>query len=113
HTNSYIGVVNLRVNGQYDYSEGGLDGKVDRERIFFMQHPSGTFKLEYLNSFGPTTLLESIHGHQRVARVAFRASDGAEASYYIACRTFKCEVTIEGDEALVFNLHQRWDCLRY
>ncbi len=48
-----------------------------------MLHPSGEFDVTYLNGVGPTTLVESIRGGQRIARLDFRASDGAESIYFI------------------------------
>ncbi len=76
-----------------------------------MQQPSDTFQLEYLNGYGPETLLESIHGHPRVAKLTFRGTDGVERTYYIANQVgfFFRKLVFESDESMQFEMEQSWD----
>jgi hypothetical protein len=81
----WLGNVDLRVDGTYVYKDSGrfLSQRKDQADNFFMLHPSGRFDVTYLNGFGATTLVESIHRGQRIAKLTFRASDRPEKTYFI------------------------------
>ena len=110
HERCWLGNVELRVDGTYAYRDSGnfLDRRKDQAANFFMLHPAGRFDVTYLDGFGPTTLLESVRGHQRIAALAFHAPDGAEKTYFIATGpgTDPRELVFEGDP-MEFELGMR------
>jgi hypothetical protein len=114
HTRYWLGGVDLRVDATYDYKDSHQfpDERADQGNNFFMQHPSGTFQLEYLKGYGPETLLESIHGHKRLAKLTFRGTNGAQKTYYIARKVDLWGVrklVFESDEPMEFEMDVWWD----
>jgi hypothetical protein len=107
----WVGTLRLRTNNTYDYEYGGHLRKqdFDQNRNFFMLHPTGTFEMIYLNGFKPTTLCESIHGHNRVAELRFRSHDGTEKTYFIAHKMFWNKIAFESDEQQEFKMEKWWD----
>jgi hypothetical protein len=113
HTRYWLGDVDLRANGTYVYrdSQQFPEQRADQGNNFFMRHPSGTYQLDYLYSYGPKTLLESIRGHKRVARLTFCGSNGVEKPYFIARKAdlFFDKLVFESDESMEFEMDMCWD----
>lgn len=107
----WLGNMRLRANGTYGYEDSGqfLGQRADQTRNFFMRHTSGTYQLLYLDGLGPTTLVESIHGHKRVAKLTFRASDGTEKTYFIARKpSWGGRLVFESDKDIEFVMEMSW-----
>jgi hypothetical protein len=99
HESCWLGDVEIRVNGTYLYTDSGrfLAQRKDQANNFFMAHPSGRFEVTYLDGFGPATIVESIRGRRRVAKLVFLAADGAERTYFIKVVP-GLQLAFDGDE---------------
>jgi hypothetical protein len=75
---------------------------------FFVQSPSGTQELSYLNGYSPQTLLENTSGHRRLVRVDFHGHNGAHKTFFIARHALSHELSFESDGAMNFSLSIRW-----
>jgi hypothetical protein len=107
----YLGNLEVKTDGTYLYTHAQFrDPRPDQANNFFMLHPSGEYRLAYQNGYGPQTLLESIPGNPRVAKLTFRAVDGAERTFFVARRPdadWKWLV-FESDEGIEFDMHINW-----
>jgi hypothetical protein len=112
HQNEYywLGDVELRTSNTYAFTDSGQfpEQRFDQSENFFMLHPNGTFNLTYLNGYDPTTLLESIRGHETVARLTFRSPDGSEREYLVARQT-RNHLAFESNEELEFEMEMWWN----
>ena len=111
-TRFWIGNLTLRKDRTYVFvdSSQNLDHRAGQENNFFMLHPAGTFRLEFLSGLTAQTLLESVTEQTPIARLRFKARDGhAEKECVIVSYPLGRVLVFDGADELGFCMHKGWN----
>jgi hypothetical protein len=107
----WLGDIVLRTDGRYEFKKADVnqDGWFDgQESNYFLQHPQGTFKIDFPSRLKPNDLLESAADGAVVAKLLFASKDGPEKVFLIATDTKSRLLSFSSSEPIKFEMTTPW-----